>query len=541
MTGPGYAAFGLDGDFTAAYLAARRVADLAVRDPAAVCPDTVAALAGLLARNDHARQAQARILYREAAGVLVTLLARGPGDVALASRQALAAALAVPGKPRLAAAEAVGDLPLPGLAAPVPPQPSPDVAATTFGALLAAAGADTAQAPRRAGRSLVIPARRPGWLVVVKRLKRGEDPAGLALEAAWMERCAAFDFPEPCHVPRPCRDGAASLFAVPDLPAGPAGLDPGGRCLAYRARSDYFRYPNEPGRPMDGDDLVATMGRAALLLGWLAGRGIVHEAAIPLFHNRVQRDRREDGGRYDWRLPGRLDRWLSSSLHPNFGASGLRDFEHLAAVAPGGAGGGRLYRRMGDHLVSLLLVAGSAFRMRDPSLVGRDARGRPVDARHLFDLALLRRVIATAFARYHEGFVGEAPAALPLCPEALARRMVEEMGVDRHMTELVRQADQEAMTDAAFREFLVSRGLSPEAAAGHGRGEADVELQTGPHLGAFNNRTSLPEMNEAAAAMVAACLAGRHERDRRGEGESGDASREGERAVSPNGRPDRGR
>ena len=42
MTEAGFAAYGLDGDFTAAYLAARRVADLAERDPAAVTPDTVA-------------------------------------------------------------------------------------------------------------------------------------------------------------------------------------------------------------------------------------------------------------------------------------------------------------------------------------------------------------------------------------------------------------------------------------------------------------------------------------------------------------------
>lgn len=518
MTGAGFEAFGLDGDFTAAYLAARRVADLAERDPAALSPATVAALQGLLSRNDHARQTQARILYRDAAGVLVTLLAKGPEMLAAASRQALTAALAVPGKPRLAAAEAVGALPLPGLATPAPPEVSTEAAPATFADLLVRAGAAAGRPARPVGRSLVVPAQEPGWLVVVKRLKYGEDPVGLALESAWMERCAELDFPAPCHVPRPCRQGSARLFAVPDAPDAAGGLDPKGRCLAYRAREDYFRYPNDPGSPLSDAALVESMGRAALLLGWLAGQGIVHEAAIPLFHNRVQRDRREDGGVYDWRLPGRLDRWLSSSLHPNFGLSGLRDFEHLAAVSPKATGGGRLYRRMGDHLVSLLLVAGSAFRMRDPALVGRDAAGRPVDARHLFDASLLSRIIVVAFSRYHEGFVGAPPRAVPVCPDALAGRMVEEMGVDRHMTELLRVADQEAMTDAAFTDFLVSRGLSPQAAARACRGEADVELETGPHLGAFNNRTSLPELNEAAAAMVAACLAARHERDRRGAG-----------------------
>ncbi|WP_029460507.1 SidJ-related pseudokinase [Solidesulfovibrio alcoholivorans] len=525
MTGPGFEAFGLDGDFTAAYLAARRVADMAARDPASVSLAAVDALAGLLSRNDHARQTQARILYRDAAGVLVALLAHGPAPLAAASRDALCKALAVPGKPRLATAEAVGALPLPGVRGPQSPEATAEAAPATFAMLLGRAGAAPDAPPRVAGRSLLVPGRAPGELVVIKRLRRGEDPRGLALEAAWMEHCAGLPFPAPCHVPTPCRDGAARLFAVADAPHALPGLDPEGRCLAYRATTDYFRYPNEPGRPLDGEALVAVMARAALLLGWLAGRGIVHEAAIPLFHNRVQRERRDDGGVYDWRLPGRLDRWLYSAAHPNFGASGLRDFEHLAAVSPGTTGGGRLYRRMGDHVVSLLLVAGSAFRMRDPALVGRDGKGHPVDARHLFDPPLLSRIVAAVFAGYHEGFVGAPPAVMPLCPEALARRMVEEMGVDRHMTELLRVADQEGMTDAAFAAFLTSRGLSPAAAARHRRGEADVALETGPHLGDFNNRTSLPELSEAAAAMVAACLAARHERDRGGGGEEGGEKR----------------
>ena len=60
--------------------------------------------------------------------------------------------------------------------------------------------------------------------------------------------------------------------------------------------------------------------------------GIVHTAPIPLFHNRAQAWRREDRGIYEWPRGGRLDRWLSSSRHPNIAASGLRDFEHLASI-----------------------------------------------------------------------------------------------------------------------------------------------------------------------------------------------------------------
>ncbi len=513
MTGSGLEASGLDGDFTAAYLAARRVADLAERDPAAVSPATVAALEGLLARNDHARRTQARILYREAAGALVTLLARGPSSLAAASRRALSRTLQTPGKPRMAAAEAVGRLPLSGLRGPRLPMPGPEAAPIALRDLLRRAGADPEAAPRPAGRSLLFPTRQPGTLLVVKRLRLGEDPAGLAREAAWMEYCAGLPFPAPCHVPAPCRDGAAALWAVRDAPARPPGLDPRGRCLAYVARNEYFTYPNAPRDAGGPDDaaFIEAMGRAALLLGWLAGRGIAHEAAIPLFHNRVQRERREDGGVYDWRLPGRLDRWLQSALHPNFGLSGLRDFEHLAALDGRGA---RLYRVMGDHCISLLLVAGSHFRMRDPARVGLDAHGAPVDARHLFDPGLLARVIGLCLARYHEGFVGAPPETLPFDPRALAARMVEEMGVDRHMTELLRVADQEAMTDAAFVDFCTARGMPPDRAGALRRGEADVALATGPHLGDFNNRTSLPELNEATAAAVAACLAARHDRDR---------------------------
>lgn len=512
LTAPTSAAFGLDKDFTAAYLAVRRVADLAARDPSAVSPEVVDALEGLLTQNAHARQTQARVLYREAAGILVTLLAQGTPGQAATARQSLTTALATAGKPRLAAAEAVGGLALPGIRPPAPPVADPAAVPVAFRTLLARAGADPDSVPRRAGRSLLAPSRRSGCLVVLKCLRHGEDPVGLALEGAWMQRCAAMEFPIPCHVPRPCHDGAAMLWSVSGLEEALPGLDPRGRCLAYVAREDYFRYPNDPASPeeFDGEGLCAILRRAAFLLGWLAGQGVVHEAAIPLFHNRVQRERRDDGGIYDWRLPGRLDRWLASSRHPNFGLSGLRDFEHLVCLS---GAPGTLYRRMGDHFISLLLVAGSAFRMRDPGLIGRGTDGGPADARHLFDEALLCRIVEAVFAGYQEGFAGVAAPA-PFDARGLARRMVAEMGVDNHMVELLRVADQDAMSDDAFLDFLTSRGMTGDAARALRRGEADVELVTGPHLGDFNNRTSLPELNEAVAASVAACLAARHDRDR---------------------------
>jgi hypothetical protein len=39
-------------------------------------------------------------------------------------------------------------------------------------------------------------------------------------------------------------------------------------------------------------------------------------------------------------------------------------------------------------------------------------------------------------------------------------------------------------------------------------------VHTGPHLGAFNNRISLPELTELVAAGAALCIAGRFWRTR---------------------------
>jgi hypothetical protein len=87
--------------------------------------------------------------------------------------------------------------------------------------------------------------------------------------------------------------------------------------------------------------------------------------------------------------------------------------------------------------------------------------------------------------------------------------MVEEMGVDRHMTELLRRVDQTQMTDAAFLDFLRARGYADDRLEGLIRGEKDILIPSGPHLGDFNRQISLPELIEAVAAMAAVCIAGR--------------------------------
>jgi hypothetical protein len=367
------------------------------------------------------------------------------------------------------------------------------------------------------GRSLLARNGRAGPVLVVKQARAAQDPDDLAREAAWMtwlvETAPGFD----CRfaVPEPLAFDGAHLVRVEGLPApGPPNpeLHPERWAICYLALESYFVYPNDP-RPAlrpPPEAFVEIMGRAARLLGALAGIGIVHEAPIPLFHNRVQRHRRRDAGRYEWFRGGRLDRWLASCAYPNWGPDGLRDFEHLVEFDGPPL---HLYRHLGNHFLSLLLVAGSYFRVQDPGRAGRRSDGDPVDARDLFDPDLLGRTIVAIFEGYYRGFVGTgASEKPPLEPQGLAARMIEEMGVDRHMEEVLRAADQRAMSRDAFQSFLSRRGFSARQIAALRRGEQDLTVLTGPHLGGFNQTISLPELVTAVEGMAAACIAGRHRR-----------------------------
>jgi hypothetical protein len=203
-----------------------------------------------------------------------------------------------------------------------------------------------------------------------------------------------------------------------------------------------------------------------------------------------------------------LDQWLASCRYPNFGMSGIRDFEHFRSVE----GSGRhLYHHMGAQLLSLLLVAGSYFRSREGNRVGRDHLGRPEDARDLFDFALMERTIRAVFEEYYHGFVGKRLSwPLAFDSKRLTQRMVDEMGVDRHMEEILRVVDQDAMSEEEFKAFLQERGYDFKEADGLRKGRGDITMETGPHLGGFNERISLPEMIEAVGAISGVCIAERY-------------------------------
>ncbi len=499
-------------DFTVTWLTARDLRREAGRQGAAVPERTVRALETILTNFAHDAQRNAHHLYKEAAAGLACLIRPEPGtpgavpDLAARALTVLDAMLREgTRKARLAVAEVLGGLvSVPAGRAPEACDPA-QARGVGLEAVLALAGADGE--PRRAGRSLLWQAA-GGRLLVVKRARADEDGTGLALEAAWMERLAGESFPVRFDLPEPLRPSGRTLFALEGR-AEP-GLHRRGLAMAFLAPADYFVYPNElpcGGRP-ERAAFREMWVRAARLFGCLAARGIVHEDPIPLFHNRTAQGRRGDQGVYDWRRMGRLDQWLGSCRHPNFGASGLRDLEHLAPWRGDGQG---LYRALGDALLALLLVAGSWFRAGDRGLLGQDGEGRPADARHLFDADLLGELIGGALREMSLGFCGlpwEGP--LPFDVTRLACRMAEEMGVDRHMDELFRAEDQSRLSRDGFEAFLVSRGVPPGAAARMEQGHVDVPLRTGPHLGRFNSQTSLPELNEFVACAAGRIIAGRY-------------------------------
>ncbi|MEN8246183.1 MAG: SidJ-related pseudokinase [Thermodesulfobacteriota bacterium] len=481
-------------------------------------------IAGHLLKQAYDHQKQGYFLYREAAETLADCIQLA--DSQKTARQALEiliqALTATSGDAHRAVAGALGTLPLPLKGATPYEEAVPGAPIVRYGAVLRRVGLEKEAAADIVGRSLVI--RYPGsdCLLVLKMAREGDTPGNLQRESDWMSylRARKHAFVRRFDIPEPIKIAGATVFRLIDLPATclpSEALHPAGYAIGFKTTRAYYDYPNEscPARSLGEERFQEVMCRNAWILGRLASMGIFHGALIPLFHNRTQRGRRDDQGAYEWIRAGRLDRWLHSCEHPNIGASGVRDFEHLEALD---GKGGRPYRSMGKHFISMLLVSGSYFRKKDPGLAGLDADGRPVDARKLFDKEVLKKTVHGIFQNYYTGFAGASYCyGVPFDMDALVEGMIEEMGVDRHMEETIRVADQQALTDRAFRAFLLDRGAERAGIASFQRGIADIVIHSGPHLGAFNAGISIPELIEASACMAAVCVAGKYWQERYGE------------------------
>jgi len=503
-------------DFSAKYMASCRLNDMIHENEADVTSRTIAIIESLYTNPEILAQSQAYFLFRELSRGLCAVAVRGRNDAP--EHDALSALMSVlsnmRGSAHRAAAEALGALPFRVQGPAIDLETPPEMPMTSLEGFLKEVGVAVHGPFQWMGRSLVAPVNGNGRLLVLK-LGDAEASTGLYAEARWMAHLAegGSDVTVPFDIPRSIRVQGSPVFRLQMtrdmLPDGPLP-DRVRYAIGFMTHTNYFQYPNgaRPERRLKPETFQEVMLRNAFLFGHLTARGIVHSAPIPLFHNRVQSLRRADRGLYEWQRAGRLDRWLGSCRYPNFGVSGIRDFEHFISFDGWSR---RLYPHVGTQLLSLLLVAGSYFRNLRPDLVGKDKTGEPVDARHLFDREFLRELIAGLFDAYYHGFCGcRFKARLPVNLDCLAGRMVEEMGVDRHMEEVLRITDQSEMGDAEFHSFLEQRGFTKEAAEHTPKGVADISLETGPHLGDFNQRISLPEMIEAVESMTSLCILGRY-------------------------------
>jgi len=504
-------------DFSAAYMAVSDLHGLVKRHPEVIGPKTLEALEGILRDSGYATETQSFFFYKEAADALASIVVHGNGkprtDHAISSLKGILRT--VSGDPKRACAEALGSLPI-SVSGPTTRQAAvEDVPHVTWQALLEQRGICNGNAPEVIGRSLVLSMDQGDRLLVLK-VAFSEDPAqSIYQEAVWMEHLSSprYDFPVRFNIPRAISMDGSYVFTLEDLPQKMCSRQDRtlmARAVGFIAHQDYFTYPNDhrEEKRLTQEAFREVMSRNAWLFGKLASMGIVHSAPIPLFHNRVQRTRRADHGLYEWQRGGRLDRWLDSCLYPNFGVTGIRDFEHLVAFTGPSR---QLYFHVGTQILSLLLVTGSYFRNKDRTKVGLDDHGNPVDARDLFDRPLLQDLVLEIFRCYYNGFVGKAfDGECPVDGDALASRMIEEMGVDRYMEEVLRVVDQRRMTDEAFRAFLTTRGYTGAQVQGFTKGVEDIVILSGPHLGGFNERISLPELIDAVGTMSAFCMVGRY-------------------------------
>ncbi len=482
---------------------------------------TIRSLARVLEKEHHDKQRQSYFLHKKTADTLKDIITGTHQTVIAADAgRVLVQCLSKSGSTALrAAAEALGALPvsLPPLPGPASPAFCNDAVAKdiTWAALLNKTGEKATGKPYWKGRNLIVPLLRSGRVLTIKTAMQPDEQAMLYAEGAWMEHLSKTwpllcDRPDIFTIPKPLSINGNYVFKLNGFPGAASGTSASRYATGFISHPDYFRYPNEhePSRPLSNRKILSMLSNGAFILGKLTASGIIHTAPIPLFHNRVQRHRREDGGVYQWPRGGRLDRWLDSCRYPNIGKTGLRDFEHFIGFNDSPK---KLYEYIGTHLLSLVLIAGSCFRNRDLSRVGFGPDGKPVDTRDLFDPILLRAALNRVFYAYYQGFTGKRLAGRPpLDMDRLTARLIEEMGVDRHMEEILRLTEQQNMTDQAFFDFLTDRGFLPEEIAGIKKGTADITIMTGPHLGAFNSRISLPELTEFTAVASAVCISDRY-------------------------------
>ncbi|HKJ98695.1 MAG TPA: SidJ-related pseudokinase [Desulfotignum sp.] len=479
-------------DFSGAYMAVKYVAGHMDKYPDTIGADTVNTLTGVIRSPRFEHQKQSYFLFHEAAGALSRLAGRIRKPLSESIILELNDILYTSHEKRLRAVnQALGDLPWKPAASAPSLSDTMSVLSVDLNRLLPGSAAVLKQT-RWQGRSLIITTSGSACLVL-KFATSADNITDLAREAAWLTRlqsprkdlaASGFDTPVPIE-----HKGHLVFNITSDLPRDTPPFLYKQICIAFSPCPGYYEYPNDPGCPHPMSWTRKVFIKNARILGQMTVKGIVHTALIPLFHNRVQQRRRNDQGAYLWEHAGRLDQWLDSCQYPNFARSGPRDFEHLERI-DNGAG---LRHYIGEHLLSFILVIGSFFRNKAPDRRGMTPDVTPEDTRDLFDRTAFESMIADVSGNYFKGLCKrDLPHELLQTIPRLTCALIQTMGYDEHMMEVLRIQDQNRMTKEQYQRFLHQRGVKTVPP----KGQTDIPLSTGPHLGGFNQSISVPELIE---------------------------------------------
>lgn len=481
--------------------------------PDTIGAKTLTALFYVIRSNRHLSQRQHYFLFKEAAEALIYIAMEGQPLWAKAIIEQLQTLLIESdGRRRRAVSEALGALPLNITGPDIHPQKRIPIKTVEFNDLLHYLNTPESASFFWHGRTLRFSTGN-NTVGCIKFATSRKSISDIELEVRWLLHLKQLhhSLDEPFHIPTPLLIDDHSVFNIAGMPESVIngnGLPAEYPAIVFTTVASYYQYPNEGfGTCHTPEAIAAVFRKNARLLGHFTANGIIHTALIPLFHNRIQQRRRQDRGVYRWEQGGRLDRWLESCQYPNFAVSGLRDFEHLSPLIKPL----KLHHYLGEHLLGFFLVLGSTFRNTAPHCVGWDDNNLPYDTTHLFDTDFFYETMQQIIHDYFEAVTGNRFDALDLIfSKNLILKLVREMGVDRHMEETLRIQDQRSMDNDYFLSLLRSRGIDESRIADFVKGEADILLTSGPHLGGFNQPISVPELIEFLFCFSSLCIADRY-------------------------------